>query len=208
MDQPITPHTPLPQQTQLTSQTTPSPTLNNYLQTPLYSVGSQTQASQASFTVPSISPAEWYRLNPFTPLIHTMPIQPSRQPPNTGPSPQPPPPKRRGRPRKVRPIDAAANESPSDSLVATDVGPESEGPAQLCWFMPHDDGKSNMDLVAGWCGNFENFTGWRTRPKILAGEKVSAFIVAHGHPRREPRECEKKVRCPNCISRVFTLATA
>lgn len=193
MDHPNTPHTPMPQPTQLPSQTTPTPTLNNFLQAPLYSVGLQAPAAQGSFTVPMISPADWYRLNTLTPLIHTMPLQPSPQPPNPEPSALPPAPKRRDRPRKVRPIKTAANTLPSTSPATPDVEILSEATTQLCWFMPHEDGKSDMDLVAGWCSNFENFTEWRTRPKQPAGEKVSSFIVSQGHPKREPRECEKKV---------------
>lgn len=169
-------------------------------------MGSQAPLLQGSFTIPTISPADCYWLNPFTPVIHTMPFQPLPQPPPPNPdaSAGQPPAKRRGRPCKVRHIDSSATTIPSTSPATPIVENVPEGTAQLCWFMPQEDGKSDMDLVAGWCSNFNNFTEWQTRPKHLAGDKLSSFIVSHSHPKREPRDCEKKVSlvgiCLECLT--------
>lgn len=194
MDTPTTPHTPLPQPSQPTSQTINTPTPNSFLPSSLYSVGSHTPASQATFTVPTISPADWYRLNQFTPLFHTMPFQPT--PPPAQPDLTVQQPKRRGRPRKIRPSEPPAHTT-STATPNYELGSDEPAPlhdiAGKCWFVPHDDGRSDMDLVALWCSDFDNFTEWRTRPKHHAGEKLSAFIVRQGHPKREGRECEKKV---------------
>lgn len=198
MDAANTPHTPLPlpQPTQPSSQTTPIPSTNNFLPGNLYSLPPPTPGSQPAFTVPTFSPGDWYRLNQFTPLIQTMPYHPSAPPlqPDTTVLPA----KRRGRPRKPRPSLPAANHSTSTSIDSPAIDPNKEPAHSLdlagkCWFVPHEDGISDMDLVAKWCSHFENFTEWRTRPKHHAGEKVSSSIVAHGHPKRESRECEKKV---------------
>lgn len=29
-----------------------------------------------------------------------------------------------------------------------------------CWFTPESDGKSDIDLIAKWCSDFENYNAW------------------------------------------------
>lgn len=191
------PHTPLPQPIQPPSQKTSSPTSNHFLPTTVLSIGSHTPGAQGSSTVPTLSPAEWYRLNQFYPFIQTMPFQ--RMIPMMNQDPPVIPSKRRGRPRKVRLNEKPSESSTSKSASTAEHDLISDGPTQTndfigqCWFTPHEDGRSDMDLVALWCSNFDNFAEWRNRPKHHAGEKLAIFIVDKGHPKRKGRECEKKV---------------
>lgn len=131
------------------------PTPSNLLLTTLFLVVSHILAQQGTFTVPALSPAEWYCLNLSTPLIHTMPIKPPGANPN--PDTTALPTKRRSWPYKVRTRKLAAKVSTSTSAPTDDHDSVLEPPAQStdlvgqCWFMPHNDGKSDMDLVVMWC---------------------------------------------------------
>lgn len=121
--------------------------------------------------------------------------------------------KRRGRPPKVRPIPVhtpsegskSASTSPADDTNPAALSSQSADLVGQCWFIQREDERLHMDIVAMWCGDFENFSSWRTKPKQLAGEKVALFLISHGHPKREGRECEKNVGNMIMMFQVFLL---
>lgn len=176
---------------------TPSPLQNHFVPpTGLFPLASTSPACQPQtpFAFPTLSPAEWYRLNTFTLFF------PNTQYPDSAPMGSPEtvvqPTKQRGQPPKVRPIPVHTPEGLSTLSSASQAKTlnNTEGLSQTadlvgqCWFVKQDDGRSNMAMVALWCSEFKNFTTWRTKPKQIGGEQVSTFLLSHGHPKREGRE--------------------
>lgn len=109
--------------------------------------------------------------------------------------------KRRGQPPKVQPraVETAANSTVSSSASTAEDTPSAELYLQSatlvgqCWFLRRNDGTSDMYQVALWCSDFDHSSEWRTKPKHIAGEKVSLFLISMGHSKQEGRECEKKL---------------
>lgn len=186
-----TPHSPLPPHTprHQSQNSLPSSTPNNI--------------HPSSF----ISPADCFRLGQISLLIQSSP--------NQGNIPLFPPgpviKKRRGRPSKAisTPVTNSTAEPDADtssSVPADNANPgassQSYQPVDSttnCWFTPREDGKFDMDVAANWFSVFANFTEWRTIPKTLVGDKLAAYLVSKNHPKRERRECQKKV----CILFVY-----
>lgn len=179
----------------LTQHTTPTPSPNQF-GPPLsfIQVGSNAPVCHTPFPFPTLSPAEWYRINSFTPFIQA-PVYPESAPMPT-PESVVRPNKRRGRPPKVRPIPVLTPATASSlATTSNEVELSSSHMVEVvgqCWFTKREDGRSDMDMVALWCSEFDNFTTWRTKPKQIGGEQVSSFLISHGHPKREGRECEKR----------------
>lgn len=143
--------------------------------------------------VPTLSPEDWYRHNQFAHFFQTNTYQPTAPHPLPIPEPAVQPMKRRGRPPKVRPNPF---HTPSEGSISTSTLPADDAnPAPLsfqsadfigqCWFIQCEEGRSDMDIVMMWCSDFDNFRSWQTKPKQQAGEKISLFLISHGHPKRE-----------------------
>ncbi|KAH9808798.1 hypothetical protein DFH28DRAFT_607704 [Melampsora americana] len=111
-----------------------------------------------------------------------------------------PPQKKQGRPRKA-PIasqkapqkpNALRPSQPPDSdtqikapqelqanLQAENDDETDKAKSKKCWFTPESDGKSDIDLVAEWCSDFDNFNAWRTQQKNVVRERVSEYTRFH-----------------------------
>ncbi|KAH9808578.1 hypothetical protein DFH28DRAFT_1135229 [Melampsora americana] len=66
---------------------------------------------------------------------------------------------------------------------------------QLSWFAERSDGYSDMDMVALWCAELDNFDRWRNAvpSKIVVATMLSNYLEEKDRPGRSPRECEKKL---------------
>lgn len=187
--------------------------------TPASPLPPQTPQPQPNVTIPSstpntintsslLSPADCFRLGQITSMLQSSPIPLSQ--PSFPPAPVMK--KKRGRPPKPKPTvtkeSASASQlsslPPPNDLDQADItlSPSTQATTstqptestKLCWFTPREDGKCNMDIAASWCSVFANFNDWRTNPKTLVGEKLALYLVSKNHPKREGRECQKKVR--------------
>lgn len=161
----------------------PNPTPDAHISSSFVSVTSQ--PPQSPFNIPIISQADCFRLGQISSLIQTSPNPPT--PPIFAP---PPAMKRRGRPPKPKTQKIKA--VPSDSTEQAEPSLSTD-PTLHCWFTARQDGKSDMDIAASWCSVYENFQDWQTKPKHLAGERLAIYLVTKDHPKREARECQKKV---------------
>ncbi|KAH9808611.1 hypothetical protein DFH28DRAFT_1193017 [Melampsora americana] len=84
----------------------------------------------------------------------------------------------------------------SQSLSPEPCTEDSHDTGTQCWFMIHEDGLSDMDVIALWCLELNNYKAWRSgHPSNKAvSEKVATYLKKIGHPRREPREVKKKIK--------------
>ncbi|KAH9824925.1 hypothetical protein DFH28DRAFT_10666 [Melampsora americana] len=60
------------------------------------------------------------------------------------------------------------------------------------WFLRRETQRSDIDIVAAWCSEKENYQSWRNRDikKNLIGELISKVLIKYGHPNRTPKDCE------------------
>ncbi|KAH9808100.1 hypothetical protein DFH28DRAFT_1136745 [Melampsora americana] len=154
----------------------PAPTstpTSNSAQNPLDSIGTNTAKSQCNptstnpasttFVIPTVSPADWahtqHTSNPSAKSIS----QPAMALSDSDPQ--------NGAPQNSDGITQNDNEEDTDTIKAK----------KKCWFTPESDGKSDIDLVAEWCSNFENFNAWRTQQKSVVCEQVDSYLVSKGH---------------------------
>ncbi|KAH9824896.1 hypothetical protein DFH28DRAFT_1117046 [Melampsora americana] len=196
---------------------TPTP-ISNSVQSPSVSINinaaeSQRGSTLTPFVIPTLSSADWARTQQ---VVTSDPSNSISQPASnlvmaTNDAPQ----KKRGRPRKA---PTTASQKPSRKQKALDLSQptdlntqieptlESQADTQTeldddnekikgkkCWFTPESDGKSDIDLVAEWCSDFDNFNAWRTQLKNIVSERVSEYLVSKGHANRGGQECAKKI---------------
>ncbi|KAH9821820.1 hypothetical protein DFH28DRAFT_1120121 [Melampsora americana] len=85
----------------------------------------------------------------------------------------------RGRPKKTPPVVD----------VDTPKG-------QVSWFEKREDGFSDVDIIALWCAEDDNFKRWKSHipTKIGVAAQVADHLKEKNHPKREPREVDKKIR--------------
>ncbi|KAH9807064.1 hypothetical protein DFH28DRAFT_1140445 [Melampsora americana] len=72
---------------------------------------------------------------------------------------------------------------------------QEEKPAQSSWFMEGEDGFSNMDIVALWCAENNNFNQWKSciPSKIANAGVLSEYMAKKNRPGWPARECNKKI---------------
>ncbi|KAH9819985.1 hypothetical protein DFH28DRAFT_924507 [Melampsora americana] len=75
------------------------------------------------------------------------------------------------------------------------IEPQEEKPVQSSWFMEGEDGCSDMDIVALWCADDDNFNQWKSGipSKIANAGVLSEYMAKKNRPGRPPRECNKKI---------------
>lgn len=176
--QPTNPH---PQPNLLPPPSTPSASPTHYLPTLYFSVGSSSPVVHAPppFAVPTLSPADWYHLNQFAPFIQTNAYQPTSPLPVPISRPTVRPMNRRGRPPKVRLIPVhtpsegsiLASTSPADNTNTAPLSSQSADLVGQCWFIQREDKRSDMDIVAMWCSDFDNFSNGEPNQNNWLGRK-------------------------------------
>jgi hypothetical protein len=70
---------------------------------------------------------------------------------------------------------------------------QEDKPTQSSWFVEGEDGYSDMDIVALWCAEEDNFDRWKGTIKIQMAGVLSEYMSQKNRPGRKPKECNKKV---------------
>ncbi|KAH9820081.1 hypothetical protein DFH28DRAFT_1218605 [Melampsora americana] len=152
---------------------TPTPILNT-----IHAAESQPTSALPPFVIPTLSLKKRGR-----PQKAPIASQKAHQKPNALRPSQPPKSDTRIKaPQELQANIQAENDDETDKTKS-----------KKCWFTPKSDGKSDIDLVAEWCSDFDNFNAWQTQQKNMVREQVSEYLVSKGHADRGGRECEKKI---------------
>ncbi|KAH9806824.1 hypothetical protein DFH28DRAFT_940310 [Melampsora americana] len=214
-----------PNTTPISTQTTPTPSPPTIVQSPSIAIGANTAGTALSaipFPIPTLTSADWLRLQQVNSLACLMPPPSSNQAAlanQAAPAKKP-----RGRPWKPKaapssqPVSQRVPDQPSQQLsypsiqtqVHSNAPPDAQtdsesqsntqleesidpNKSQTCWFTPQVDGQSDMDVVAEWCSIFEHFDLWRTKRKEDVGDMVAEYLSKQDHTKRSGQECKKKV---------------